>query len=281
MQAFENHDPPPDRQKAVSPKLLEDMSQLAKRLSLVHEHAADLIVGAFFFAMRGCEFCLSKRTEVGRTKLLELGDITFRDEDKVVIPKSTVDLEERAYYVTVRFVFQKNNEKNDRRTQGRSGRAICPVRAWARACRRVITTGRDVTSRTRVCRVGDGKGTHTDITSDRVVRLLRLTCRRYGKRQGYGTEEHELGTRSIRSGAAMALFLLNHSTDRIMILGRWKSKAFMVYIRPQVLEWTNIMAEDMARAGDFRDLNRKRQPCLTNKSSNWDDGLMPEFHLTH
>ena len=77
----------------------------------------------------------------------------------------------------------------------------------------------------------------------------------FGKENGYGIEEHKLGTRSIQSGAAMAFFLMDHSTDKIMILGQWKSKAFMVYIRPQVLEWTNIMAEDMARAGDFRNLN--------------------------
>ena len=79
----------------------------------------------------------------------------------------------------------------------------------------------------------------------------------------------------------MALFLMDHSTDKIMILGRWKSKAFMVYIRPQVLEWTNIMAEDMARAGDFRDLNRRGRLGSTNRRSSRNEGLMPTFHLDY
>lgn len=43
--------------------------------------------------------------------------------------------------------------------------------------------------------------------------------------------------------AAMALFLKDHSIEKITILERWYSDAFMGYIRPQVLEWTNIMAE--------------------------------------
>ena len=279
--AFENLDPPPDRQKAVSPRLLEDMRELATKLGPLHEHAADLITGAFFFAMRGCEFCLTDRTEAGRTKLLELGDVTFRDHQKRVIPKTSADLEERAHYVTIRFVFQKNRVRMDRRTQGRSGKKLCPVRSWARACRRVLTTTRNPSSKTRVCEVGNGKGQQTHVTSERVKRLLRLTCYRYGKERGYGIEEHELGTRSIRSGAAMALFLMDHLVKKIMILGRWSSDAFLVYIRPQVLEWTNIMAEDMASSGDFRDLGRKRRPSRTTKRSGGPRGIMPSFHLSH
>ena len=51
----------------------------------------------------------------------------------------------------------------------------------------------------------------------------------------------------------MALFLNDHSTAKIMILGRWSSDAFLVYIRPQVLEWTNNMAVDMIRLDSFFD----------------------------
>jgi len=88
----------------------------------------------------------------------------------------------------------------------------------------------------------------------------------------------DLGTRSIRSGAAMALFLMNHSVEKIMILGRWwSSDAFLVYIRPQVLEWTNIMAKDMASNRDFRDLNHSRdRPSALRKSR-----TMPAFYMSH
>jgi hypothetical protein len=38
-----------------------------------------------------------------------------------------------------------------------------------------------------------------------------------------------------------------------MILGRWSSDAFLVYIRPQVLEWTNNMSCDMIHLDSFFD----------------------------
>jgi hypothetical protein len=52
----------------------------------------------------------------------------------------------------------------------------------------------------------------------------------------------------------MALFLKNHSTAKIMILGRWSSDAFLVYIRPQVLEWANNMSRDMISFDSFLDV---------------------------
>jgi hypothetical protein len=38
---------------------------------------------------------------------------------------------------------------------------------------------------------------------------------------------------------------MDHHPTKIMILGRWKSEAIMDYIRPQVLEWMNLMSQDM------------------------------------
>ena len=51
----------------------------------------------------------------------------------------------------------------------------------------------------------------------------------------------------------MSLFLANHSVAKIMILGRWSSDAFLVYLRPQVLEWTNNMSSDMLQNKSFFD----------------------------
>ena len=61
----------------------------------------------------------------------------------------------------------------------------------------------------------------------------------------------DIGTRSIRSGAAMGLFLAGISVDKIKMLGRWSSDAFLVYIRPQVLEWTNNMSSEMIKNNSF------------------------------
>ena len=47
------------------------------------------------------------------------------------------------------------------------------------------------------------------------------------------------------------------SEEKIRILGRWKSLAFLTYIRPQVLEWPGGLATEMAQANTFRDLGER------------------------
>ena len=66
----------------------------------------------------------------------------------------------------------------------------------------------------------------------------------------------------------MALFLKNHLSNRIMILGRWESKAFLDYIRPQIVEWTDLFSEDMIAFDNYFELfinNPKKiitkEPC--------------------
>jgi hypothetical protein len=91
------------------------------------------------------------------------------------------------------------------------------------------------------------------VTSTYVRTQLRQTCRTFGGKAVFGFAAHEIGNKSIRSGAAMSLFLTNTHTDRIMILGRWASNAFLAYIRPQVLEWTTNMSQSMVQIDSFFD----------------------------
>ena len=126
------------------------------------------------------------------------------------------------------------------------------------------------------------------ISSTYTLFILRRTCAMFGGQPTFGFSPSEIGNRSIRSGAAMALFLKNHSTAKIMILGRWSSDAFLVYIRPQVLEWTNNMSTDMVSFDSFLDVGlyditsshdpRTRRPTipLNGRSSSMP---MPSFHL--
>lgn len=62
--------------------------------------------------------------------------------------------------------------------------------------------------------------------------------------------QEEIGNKSLLpllSGAAMPLALSHHnySKMKIMILGRWWSNDFMAYIRPQIINLTSNLAEDM------------------------------------
>ena len=46
---------------------------------------------------------------------------------------------------------------------------------------------------------------------------------------------------------------MDHSPAKIMILGHWSSDAFLVYIQPQMLEWTHNMSWNMILLDSFFD----------------------------
>lgn len=52
----------------------------------------------------------------------------------------------------------------------------------------------------------------------------------------------------------MSLFLMKHLSKKIMILCRWKSRAFLDYIRPQVVQWSHQIAQDMISFETFFEL---------------------------
>ena len=63
--------------------------------------------------------------------------------------------------------------------------------------------------------------------------------------ENLGFSVNEIGTHSIRSGAAMSLFLGGVQTFSIMMIGRWSSDAFLKYIRKQVEQFTHNSSKRM------------------------------------
>ena len=100
---------------------------------------ADLTIGAFFFAMRSCEY--SSVAERGKTKLLTVGNIRFYTKDQTEIAHLDPTLQLIAEYVTVTFEDQKNNHKMETRTQQCTGDQILrPVIAWSNVIARILAS---------------------------------------------------------------------------------------------------------------------------------------------
>jgi hypothetical protein len=272
IMGFDRKDPPPKRQKAVTPAFLRDMYEFAQDKPEWVRHAADLVLGAYFFAMRACEFCLTENP--GRTRRLTTANVVFRDEDSQVVDHQDGNLVKKAMFVTVCFVDQKNGTKMEKRSQRRSGdNVLCPVVAWVSIVIRVNScVPFTESSPVPVCSYFD-ENEIREVRSAQILQLLRLSCDYHGGGDRYGILPSELGTRSIRSGAAMALALQGGNSDqKIMMLGRWKSTAFLNYIRPQVLEWTGDTSSIMAKTIPFLDVGRhpsvsERQHPSPNKNS--------------
>jgi hypothetical protein len=105
LKAFDNLDPPPRRQKALTPKLLRAMYKLSgagrtTTNNTAQAACADMAIMGFFFAMRSCEYT-TVRTP-GRTKTLNIANVVFRDDRKRILPQDCP--EASVDYVTVTFV---------------------------------------------------------------------------------------------------------------------------------------------------------------------------------
>jgi hypothetical protein len=286
LKAFDNNDPPP------RPKFLRTFCAfLSTATSKTGDastlaHVADLVLGAFIFAMRSCE--CTKLVPTGRVRL---GCFVFRTASRRVLLHSDPKLLHHAEHATILFEDQKNGKKMDARTHSRSGhKFLCPVLRWGSAIQRIIATIPGWSEQTTLClMVLDGDT--VEIGNAFVRKLLRHTCSIFGGFKTFGFHPQEIGNKSLRSGAAVSLFLMDHSPAKIMILGRWSSDAFLVHIRPQVLEWTNNVSCDMMHLDSFfdaphRDLVAPNDPrirkCL-QASFNGRDNIVtiPKFCMHH
>ena len=109
LKAFQNLDPPTRRQKAISPKLLRAMYTLSDAgVSSTQDLPAaiitELAIMGYFFAMRSCEFTTTPTP--GRTKIIQLDGITFRDRGNQILRHDSLALH-RAYRVTITFANKK------------------------------------------------------------------------------------------------------------------------------------------------------------------------------
>jgi hypothetical protein len=246
---------------------------------------AELAIMGFFWAMRSCENTTPPLP--GRTKLIRLWGIIFRTDEGKIIPHTSKRLH-LAARITITFEDQKNKKKMDSRTQQRTGDPLlCPALIVASLVQRIYQNVPNANENTPINTVHVAGKTY-GITQEFLRIQLRLACELGGGTDAFGFEAPEIGTRSIRSGAAMALFLMDHHPHKIMILGRWLSEAFLDYIRPQVLEWTNNMSTDMIRFNTFIDVAGRLE---RNSSTNWKPTptifsgsgsiLVPQLHLHH
>jgi hypothetical protein len=291
FKAFDNVDPPTKRQKAITPKLLRKLLEASQHSAIIDTApavVADLVIGAFFFAMRACEY--TKPRSAGRTKCIDLAGIVFRTKNNAVIAHDNPRLLELAEYVTITFVNQKNGIKMDSRTQRRTKDPIlCPVIRYAIQVQRILRTVPDASGSTTINTIAT-KGKAGLITSTYVLQILRATCSSFGGKAIFGFNQAEIGNKSIRSGAAMALFINDVPTAKIMILGRWSSDAFLAYIRPQVLEWTNNMSREMITVDSFFDVQMNHHTTAAdprtranryNTPFNGPAVVIPRLHLNH
>ncbi len=84
-----------------------------------------------------------------------------------------------------------------------------------------------------------------------IINLLRDGVVGIGETK-LGIKRWEVGTHSIRSGAAMAMYLAGVPIFSITLIGRWSSTAFLNYIRKQVQEFSHGISSKMIEIQSFK-----------------------------
>ena len=243
LRGYKNGDASPTPQKALTPRVLREL--LHVRNSPLDVACGQLGGGAYFYAMRSCEY--TKTTGTRRTKLLQLQNLRFfRDNQELSHDHPDLHL---ADSLAITWVFQKNDERDATVTQHRTRDAeLCPVRLWSAIVRRILSypsTGPFTSVNTVLV---DGK--LLEVTSKMLLDRLRAIVKFVGEDR-LGFKAMELGTHSIRSGAAMGMYLAGVPVFTIMLIGRWSSDAFLRYIRRQVQEFSSGVSARMIVNQDF------------------------------
>jgi hypothetical protein len=124
LKGYTNQDPTKKPQKAVTPRVIHALTAINS--TLLDEAVNELVRGAFFFAMRSCEYLRVPASEQRRTKLLRLQNLRFfRARVLLLHDDPTLHL---ADSVSINFEFQKNDERDAIITMHHTGDSIlCPV----------------------------------------------------------------------------------------------------------------------------------------------------------
>lgn len=259
FRAYRNKDPNPVQQKALPACVLVKLAKL--NTTETQKAISQLANGAFFFACRSCEYLKVSQAEKRRTDILRLHNIRFF-KDGILLHHEDPNLES-ADCVSVTFEFQKKDERNDTVTQLASeDELLCPCKTWAKIVRRIrrypgATDNTPVSAVWRYDRI-------EHITSKEMVKALQAAVVSIGEEK-LGIKKEDIGTHSIRSGAAMAMFLGEIAVYTIMMIGRWSSDAFLRYIRKQVEQFSHNISKRMIKFKFFRHI-----PDLAPRTSHLD-----------
>jgi hypothetical protein len=200
--------------------------------------------------MRSCEYTRVPDAQNMRTKLLTLKNFRFFKDNKEVSHYSEQLLS--SDFVSITFELQKNNEKNDTVTQQKNNDPIlCPVKAWAKVIMNIRKHPKASDS-TPINVLWKNNKFYMISAKDNINFLRKTVSSMDDKNLGF--KASDIGTHSIRSGGAMTMKLLKEEDSTIMLIGRWKSIAFMRYIRKQIKEFSTNLSSRMLEFEHFTHL---------------------------
>ena len=209
----------------------------------------ELAAGALFFGMRSCEY--SSVPGDRKTKLLTVRDVSFFHGNREIKKSKHMDLS-RATTVSICFTRQKNDKKEALITMHRTKRGLCPVKIWGRIITRILSYDKSsLNSPINLYMNKTNKGPqYFPVKSNQVLQHIRNTVTQIGVNT-LGLKPTEVGNYSIRSSFAMMLHVQGIPSEKIMLQGRWRSTAFLTYLRVQVTKFSDGLSDKISQNRDF------------------------------
>ena len=247
IKGYINSDPGQRHQKCLPLGVFQRM--IHNSATPLAEAIGQLTLGALFFGMRSCEY--SQITGHRKTQLLRIKDIKFF-RGKRELPKSRHMNTRKATTVSICFTRQKNDEKEAIISMHSTGKSLCPVRVWGSIVKRVLNypNANENSFVNLVEQRTNGKSIFVQVKSTQTLSHIRNTVSQIGK-DVLGFTAKEVGTHSIRSSFAMMLYLQGVRSEKIMLQGRWRSSAFLTYIRAQVSEFSTGLSDKLVSNREF------------------------------
>jgi hypothetical protein len=250
LKRYADDDPESTPQQAIPLEVIRKVRSWAR--NQLDVAIGQLVVTAFFFAMRSCEY-----SDVGsgrRTSVVRVDDIRFRKGGEVV-DKAEKEFLGDADTVTITFRRQKNGDRGTTVTQHRNKNPdqadICPVRTLADLTTRIRRYERAAPPTVTINAFATTNADKPrNISSKMILGHLRTATKLAGEER-LGLRADRVGTHSIRSGAAMAMHLAGIPSETIQMIGRWRSRTFMRYLRIQVPDTTCGLATRMTNRQTF------------------------------
>jgi hypothetical protein len=207
----------------------------------------DLIVMAFFFLLRPGEYVASSSDSAAPFRFQDVH--LFAGRCKLDLSATTDAALWSATYVALEFSSQKNGVKGELIGLGKSGHDFwCPVRA---VIRRVLHLRRHrAAAPTPLHCFFDRNANHwLGINSAHVTAHLRGAVLAIGA--SYGITAPDITARALRCSGAMAMLCADIDTDRIRLIGRWRSDEMFRYLHTQAAPVTSQLSRTMLAHGTF------------------------------
>ena len=248
-QSWTRADNPPSRVKPLPISLLTQFVTLAHQdgtpLALA---AAECLVFGFYFLLRPGEYLGAPNDALDSTFRLRNIGLWVGSRALDILNCPVADLS-AATFATVTFTRQKNGIRNETIGHGRSGHPLlCPVLSLvARVLHLRALQAPPSTPLNAYCVAPPGPMRY--VLPRDITRRLRMALSLFPDPSYHPAD---VSARSTRAGGAMALLCAGVSSDRIRLVGRWRSDELYRYLHVQAQPVMTGLSAAMLRGGDYR-----------------------------